>query len=201
VTVDLSATPPVAGATDQSSVVEVDTIITVKIGTATVASSTIQNIHGGAGDDFLTGDNNPNTIYGGAGNDTIKGLGGDDSLYGEAGNDVIYGNAGNDYISGGPGRDALFGDEDGTDELYALNGSSVVVGAGSAISSDPGIFDYGATPVEATGNDFIDAQDSAADFFIDGGPGDSNVCVLDVSDPPPAPTAVGGTASSCKITL
>ena len=201
VTVDLSATPPVAGATDQSSVVEVDTIITVKIGTATVASSTIQNIHGGAGDDFLTGDNNPNTIYGGAGNDTIKGLGGDDSLYGEAGNDVIYGNAGNDYISGGPGRDALFGDEDGTDELYALNGSSVVVGAGSAISSDPGIFDYTATPVEATGNDFIDAQDSAADYFIDGGPGDSNVCVLDVSDPTPAPTAVSGTASSCKITL
>ena len=92
-------------------------------------------IHGGSGDDTLTGDNTENTLYGGAGDDTLTGNegddrldggDGDDTLYGEkwryesnggddwlsggAGNDTLYGNAGDDYLSGGDGDDKLYGD-------------------------------------------------------------------------------------------
>lgn len=76
----------------------------------------IENLTGGAGNDFLRGNALPNIIHGGAGNDTIEGGAGNDSLYGDAGNDFLYGGAGNDMLVGGLGVDTLVGG-DGDDFL------------------------------------------------------------------------------------
>jgi len=66
-----------------------------------LGSSYVANVHGGAGDDTLIGNDMKNTIYGGLGNDNIKGLGGNDYLVGNEGNDYIEGNAGSDFLAGG----------------------------------------------------------------------------------------------------
>ena len=47
--------------------------------------------------------------YGGAGNDYVDGQEGDDLLYGGPGNDLIVGDEGDDLLSGGPGWDRLWG--------------------------------------------------------------------------------------------
>ena len=49
---------------------------------------TFENLEGGTGLDFLTGNSLNNTISGNGGNDTLSGLGGDDLLYGGLGNDT-----------------------------------------------------------------------------------------------------------------
>jgi hypothetical protein len=96
---------------------ECDVIVVTGTGTAAVTS--VRNIRGGAGADFLTGDALDNTIWGGEGADTIKGGLGNDYLYGEGGNDVINGGPDSpaltstqtdtDYVSGGPGTNTLNG--------------------------------------------------------------------------------------------
>jgi Ca2+-binding RTX toxin-like protein len=131
-----------------------DVFVTDTVGT-TAGVASIQNIRGGSGNDTLTGDDNANSIWGGDGDDIILGKGGNDSLYGEAGNDTITGGAGDDYIIGGPGRDRMYGDEATGYTTYATDNPTHI------------------------GTNFIDAQDGWADLAIDGGPGGSNVCVLD----------------------
>lgn len=61
------------------------------------------------GDDFLTGNDNPNTIDGLSGNDTILGLGGNDVLLGGPGGDLLFGGRGNDQIEGNAESDLLDG--------------------------------------------------------------------------------------------
>ena len=68
----------------------------------------IVTIHGGAGDDDISGHDGDETIYGDAGNDTIRGRAGNDTIYGgssvtdaNSGDDRIFGEAGNDLIYGG----------------------------------------------------------------------------------------------------
>ena len=65
----------------------------------------IENIHGGAGDDFLLGNAEANVIRGGYGADTIHGRQGYDLLQGNAGNDTLNGGFGNDTLDGGVGVD------------------------------------------------------------------------------------------------
>src|SRR5262249_10095570 len=48
-------------------------------------------------------------IHGGAGNDSLTGGSGDDILFGDDGNDSLSGGAGNDVLVGGLGRDNLAG--------------------------------------------------------------------------------------------
>ncbi|WP_374266350.1 VCBS domain-containing protein, partial [Zoogloea sp.] len=48
-------------------------------------------------------------LHGGSGNDVVTGSDGRDAIYGGAGNDVIDGGTGNDLISGGAGNDTLTG--------------------------------------------------------------------------------------------
>lgn len=76
----------------------------------------IENLVGGAGDDFLRGSSAANIIRGGAGTDIIEGALGNDSLYGEADADRLYGSPGNDMLVGGAGADVLVGG-DGDDFL------------------------------------------------------------------------------------
>jgi Ca2+-binding RTX toxin-like protein len=58
------------------------------------------------------------------GNDTINGGAGNDFLFGQEGNDTINGGAGNDVISGGSGQNTLTGGE-GADTFLFLNNPSL----------------------------------------------------------------------------
>ena len=60
----------------------------------------IEEVHGGEGDDAMSGTAGDDALYGGGGNDTIEGLGGDDLLDGDGG-------CGRDHLLGGAGRDTL----------------------------------------------------------------------------------------------
>lgn len=96
-------------------------------------------VHGGAGNDSITSDASnpfPTQIHGGDGNDTITGGGGNDVLLGEAGSDVLYasngsdiavGGDGNDQLFSGNGRDVLIGGS-GSDSLEGENGEDILVG-------------------------------------------------------------------------
>src|SRR4029450_11416500 len=87
--------------------------VTVNLGTSTASGFTaitgIENITGGAGSDFLTGDALANNIQGGSGNgaDIITGGGGNDTATGGAGDDTFGAslNDGNDSYTGGAGSD------------------------------------------------------------------------------------------------
>ncbi|MGZ5028514.1 MAG: hypothetical protein ACXV9T_15140, partial [Methylobacter sp.] len=90
-------------------------------------------VRGGAGANYVTGDDaNQNimcgadndTLIGGAGNDTIGSAGGDDAIDGGGDNDVVYGGIGNDTVKGGSGNDLV---EGGSNDLgtwsFAVNSS------------------------------------------------------------------------------
>jgi Ca2+-binding RTX toxin-like protein len=59
----------------------------------------IENIRGGAGDDFLNGTNGGNSLSGAEGHDYLNGRDGNDLLIGGDGPDVFYGGAGDDIIN------------------------------------------------------------------------------------------------------
>jgi Ca2+-binding RTX toxin-like protein len=94
-------------------------------------------IHGGAGDDFIRALYGDDTVFGDNGDDVISGDVGNDSLFGNAGNDRIAGGAyasdsvlepsGNDYIDGGDGSDVLSG-ESGADVIVGGAGDDVLHG-------------------------------------------------------------------------
>jgi hypothetical protein len=118
-----SSTTPAAGATNSAAiglvidarnlgsgnVIELNNVdFTAVIGTAT--------LRGGAGRNYVVGDDAAQTIflgaeddklYGGGGNDVVGSAGGNDEIYGEAGDDLVFGGEGSDFIDGGTGTDAL----------------------------------------------------------------------------------------------
>ena len=64
------------------------------------------SLHGGAGNDFLTGLRRPDYLAGGAGNDVVHGGRGRDLIKGSTGNDVFWVRDGfKDVVRGGSGRD------------------------------------------------------------------------------------------------
>jgi Ca2+-binding RTX toxin-like protein len=87
----------------------------------------IENIYGTAFDDFLEGNDLPNTILGGGGDNVIRGLGGDDWLGGGAGSDTFYPGEGNDRVFGGAGIDYV---------RYDDSPVGVVVGPGGDLLQD-----------------------------------------------------------------
>ncbi len=88
----------------------------------------IEDIHGGSGNDTLTGDDADNFIYGLGGNDTLNGGAGDDVLWGAGGADTLRGGAGDDVLRGGDGNDVFIGGE-GADSFFVqnLNGSKTII--------------------------------------------------------------------------
>ena len=72
----------------------------------------VEHLRGGAGDDFLLGDNGDNHLDGGPGHDV---------LLGEEGNDTLEGGDGRDMLLGGPGLDSLHG---GTDDDLLISGTT-----------------------------------------------------------------------------
>lgn len=87
----------------------------------------VDEFHGGAGDDVLTGWDLGDKLYGDDGADTLYGYAGDDQLEGGAGNDVIEGDLDNDVILGGDGADDLDG-YDGNDEIEGGDGDDTITG-------------------------------------------------------------------------
>ena len=78
----------------------------------------VEDIHGGAGDDILTGDAQGNAIMGVGGKDTITGGGGADNLIGGAGDDTIEArDVTADRVDCGTGADGAV-----VDNIDALNG-------------------------------------------------------------------------------
>src|SRR5262245_40335354 len=89
-------------------------------------------IDASVGDDVVTvasGLNVPVTVYGGQGNDSITGGAGDDWLSGEDGNDTIVGGAGVNHLYGGDDNDTLIGG-DLKDFEYGGKGQDTLIGNG-----------------------------------------------------------------------
>ncbi|WP_292933663.1 calcium-binding protein [Novosphingobium sp. PASSN1] len=74
-------------------------------------------MHGGAGNDTISGGNFDNILTGDAGNDIVRGRAGNDRLEGGADNDTLDGGRGNDVMFGGSGDDTYFVDA-AADEVY-----------------------------------------------------------------------------------
>ncbi|MBB6132743.1 hypothetical protein HD842_000854 [Massilia aurea] len=75
-------------------------------------------VRGGAGRNFVTGDDaiqnillgaDDDVLLGGGGNDIVGSAGGDDLLDGGSGNDILVGGIGNDRLAGGAGNNVLQG--------------------------------------------------------------------------------------------
>ncbi|MBZ6076435.1 calcium-binding protein [Microvirga puerhi] len=67
--------------------------------------SGFEHVSGGAGGDWLEGDNNDNVLDGCGGGDLLIGLGGNDLLFGREGNDTLIADWGTDILEGGSGSD------------------------------------------------------------------------------------------------
>jgi Ca2+-binding RTX toxin-like protein len=159
----------------QISLVANNTNITVAPNLQIAALSTldqVENLYGGGGNDYFSGNALENVIdgsggndilsagdgndivFGGSGNDYVGGDGGDDSLFGGVGNDVLYGDIGNDSLTGDGGDDILYG-KAGND---ILNG-----GIGNDTYYIDAVRDLGLdTMVELGGIDTIDFSPYAA---------------------------------------
>ncbi len=83
---------------------------------------------GDAGNDSLCGQIGNDTVWGGVGSDVVSGANGQDGAWGGAGNDRVWGGAGNDRVAGGDGDDILSGAA-GDDIIFAGAGMDTVYGA------------------------------------------------------------------------
>lgn len=85
-------------------------------------------IHLGAGDDFVNGFLHRDRVWGGAGDDFIRGGEGPDILHGEAGNDELVGLQGNDKLYGGEGSDKIKCGDGNNDQAEPDDSDSIVAG-------------------------------------------------------------------------
>ena len=67
----------------------------------------VEDLHGGSGNDTLTGSGGDNELTGGSGSDTIDGGGGNDGIHGGAGADTLTGGGGSDLAEGDGGNDTI----------------------------------------------------------------------------------------------
>ncbi|WP_052248760.1 hypothetical protein [Leisingera sp. ANG-Vp] len=82
-------------------------------------------LHGHDGNDRLQGKDGADKLFGGADKDTLHGGAGNDSLEGNDGDDRLYGNSGDDTLLGGDGDDYLR-DDGGIDVFDGGEGSDTV---------------------------------------------------------------------------
>lgn len=94
------------------------------------------SVSGGAGQNFVIGDDaaqfislgaEDDTLAGGGGNDTVGSSWGEDLIYGNQGQDSLFGGGGTDTLFGGQDADTLAGDNDG-DILYGNKGNDILLG-------------------------------------------------------------------------
>jgi Ca2+-binding RTX toxin-like protein len=123
-------------------------------------------IHGGDGHDYLDGGFGGDTLYGDAGDDTL--IGGKDSNA----TDKLYGGSGNDTLDAGGGNDTLLG-ESGFDILIGGDGNNTLDGG----TSDDQLFGGKGTDIlkGGTGDDmYFVSRGDGADTITDIGSDDDN---------------------------
>ncbi len=133
----------------------------------------IEQVRGGAGDDFIVGNTGQETFFGGDGNDQLRGGSGGDRLVGEAGDDILLGQDGRDMLEGGDGDDDLTGGE-GRDILIGGAGVDVARYDLSAVRIDVRIYDNQASD----GDRLILVENVVGTDFNDYLAGDSHANVL-----------------------
>jgi Ca2+-binding RTX toxin-like protein len=111
------------------------------IGEGDRIATDVEALSGGSGNDFLVGDDRPNTLYGMNGDDWLYGFGGDDDLDGgDLGADYVFGGPGNDRMWGYGGADSMYGEE-GDDTLRGGAGYDHLDGNAGSDDCDPGADD------------------------------------------------------------
>jgi hypothetical protein len=101
----------------------------------------LENAIGGAGNDFIEGNDLNNVLSGNDGDDVLQGEEGRDRLNGGAGNDDLEGDGANDTLNGGPGDDSFEGGSGADTVTFVSNttaGVNVDLSLGFATSSDSG---------------------------------------------------------------
>ncbi|MGY8991209.1 MAG: proprotein convertase P-domain-containing protein, partial [Rhodospirillales bacterium] len=93
------------------------------------ASTVIENVFGGDGDDAITG----NDV-----NNTLEGMRGNDVLFGGLGDDTLTGGAGNDSLDGGAGSDTAIFRGNFADYTVTTNGTTITVVDNNAIEGNDG---------------------------------------------------------------
>ena len=117
--------------------------------------SHFENLVGGLGNDWLTGDAQANSLDGGAGNDVIVG---------GLGNDLMTGGLGDDSLDGGAGVDLLT--ESGNIN-FALNDSALVSNLGTDVLTNIEL----ARLTGGVGDNILDASGFSGSVTLDGGAG------------------------------
>jgi serralysin len=117
---------------------------------------------GGAGNDYVDGDDGPNQLRGGDGDDELWGGAAFDDTHGNIGNDTVHGGGFDDWVVGGQGNDVLFGDAGG-DLCYGNLGADTIDGGAGA----DGV-------VGGQGNDVLNGG-AGDDFIITGDRGDDTI--------------------------
>lgn len=126
--------------------------------------TSIENVIGSTGNDFIVGDGNANSLNGYLGDDRLFGLDGDDFLNGSQGNDMLYGGFGADYLVGGNGNDVIDGSS-GNDTINGGNGDDTMSGGSGA---DVFIFAQTESGADVISDfeDGVDVMDFSASSFI-----------------------------------
>jgi Ca2+-binding RTX toxin-like protein len=115
-------------------------------------------VHGGGGDDSLSGGDGNDKIYGDAGEDWLNGYGGFDTIDGGAGDDpFVNGGAGNDTLTGGDGEDTVIG-ETGNDRVSGGDDDDQLYGD-----------DKSGAYKDADGNDVLNGDAGADTLVPEGG--------------------------------
>lgn len=114
-----------------------------------LGTTAADEMHGGGGNDVVSGAEGGDTVwgdaaadrldggagldvvYGNQGIDTISGGADADALYGGQDADILYGNAGGDVLQGNRGNDTLFGGQ-GADTLQGGEGNDILAGGQGA---------------------------------------------------------------------
>lgn len=145
-------------------------------------------IHGGGGNDTITGTTGLDFITTTDGNDVVDGLDGADSINAGAGNDSVIGGGGNDRINAEDGADTVAGDAgndyitggDGIDSLSGGNGDDFIsldIGGGTISGGDGGDLLLGSSDADTlqgdAGNDHLFAE--AGDDVMSGGAGNDSL--------------------------
>ena len=128
-------------------------------------------VNAGDGDDIVDGfalTTIAVTMHGGNGDDRLTGGAKGDSLFGDAGDDDLIGNLGADYLDGGTGSDAMVGDQGVIGPHEVLDGSTETTLAIPSGKLQAVINRSGTVRRSVM---LIDEQDGAADTLV-GGDGD-----------------------------
>ena len=89
------------------------------------------DINGNKGNDTASGGEGNDWVVGGQDNDLLSGDNGNDIVYGNLGNDTCYGGNGNDWVRGGQGDDVIYGDA-GNDFMSGDKGNDTIYGGAGA---------------------------------------------------------------------